>query len=266
MVVRLCWSMSCRASARRRWSIVRAEVWRDFACRKCDLGQVVPRSDVLGERGGHFRYPACAVAAMVDFADRDLRVRDAAGDGALPRCRGVPGLTQAADLVRAGRLLPAGIGRNPVVGRVVGGAALRGFPDRETARAARTVLSLRTLGAGTLGPLLLSCLLRAADGDDLDRRLRAGPNAEATGDLARDLCQKLYRSEPGVHTVCRGAGVSRDHAAARGADQAGASALRALTRFYCNDGLRHRLEDGVGHHAGDGGGIRAVASEIADQP
>src|SRR5450631_3603872 len=82
------------------------------------------------------------IVAVVDVRRRDwhgavdYRGGCNAGD---PRLRAI---ADATDLRGADRVLSVGAGGHPVVGRILGRAALCGRPDREIAGAATAVLSL----------------------------------------------------------------------------------------------------------------------------
>ena len=119
------------------------------------------------------------LAAVVDLRRRDRRgalVRRADPDHRAARLVAV---ADAPDLRAADRVVRAGAGRNPVVGRSLGRAAPCGRPDRKTAGAAAAVLSFPALAPRPLGFHRLSGVLHAADAGVLGRRLRSRPHAEA---------------------------------------------------------------------------------------
>src|SRR4051794_25416862 len=170
MAAKSCWSTSCPATARLRWSIVRAEARRE-RCRGDITGQpgaaALARSRRLGKDLRYRRGADRDVAAMVDLAGRHLRRRSSGDDRADARPQAVPEIAKAADLRAADRAVCAGVCRHAMVGRVLGGAFLCPEPGDEIAGAAVIVLSLRTFGARHVGICRLSGLLHALDGDVL---------------------------------------------------------------------------------------------------
>jgi O-antigen ligase len=122
----------------------------------------------------------------------------ALGDGL--RC--LPAIAEASDMLPAACAGRAGAGRDPVVGCAVGRAALRGRPCRETAGAARTVLSFRTLGARDVGIVGLPGVLRPADGDVVDRCICPEPYAQDRGEVERGIFVKNYIDQSQEFALC----------------------------------------------------------------
>src|ERR1700694_3386734 len=148
MAAKCCWSPSCQVSARPRWSIARAEAKRER--RGGGAGgravvEVTAGSSCLDHDLGFFHYPDRAFTALVDIAGGDLCGPGARCDGAFLRCEGFPAIAEPSDFHFPARAVCAGGGRNPLVRRAMGRAALCDRPNRKTADAAGPVLSLRTL-------------------------------------------------------------------------------------------------------------------------
>jgi rfaE bifunctional protein nucleotidyltransferase chain/domain len=85
-----CWSISCPASARHRWSSAHAETRRERAGEGVGAGMVVAAAAAVAGPGRvvdelrRFRDPDRRYAAVVDLAGLDLRGSLAGLDGALP--------------------------------------------------------------------------------------------------------------------------------------------------------------------------------------
>ena len=164
----------------------------------------------------------------------------------------------------ADRAVCARGGRNALVGRAVGRAALCGRADRETADAAGAVLSFRTLRARPAGVRRLPGLLRAADGDVLDRRVRSGARAQAGGRSTASSV-KNYIDQSQEFALCAVALAYPVITLLRAeTGMAGGVAAGDRAELHRQHGVRHRVADGAGHHAGHAGGVRAASSEMAN--
>src|SRR5260370_26885819 len=122
MAAKCCWSTCCRASARRRWSIARAEARRERGGKGVSASVVVEtvaRSGRLVDDGGYFRHPDRLFTALVDDVGRDLRGRIPRLDGAVPRRQGFSAIAEAAHIYPADCALCPGCGRNALVERAM---------------------------------------------------------------------------------------------------------------------------------------------------
>src|SRR4051795_6490245 len=226
-----CWWIFWKASAPPRWCNARARARRERQGRTVvrEPGAAgLARSGHVGEDGGYCRRLYRARATVVDVAGRHLR--DCMGDhgcaGARPQA--LPRIAEAPDLHAASCAFRAGCYRYPVVGCGLGRAALCDRPDREAADVAAAVLPFRALDARHVGADSFSGVLHAADGDVLDRGSRSEHYAEERRRRTRHFRQELYRPEPGIRVVRRGARLPGHHVLAGETNLAGGIADRGI--------------------------------------
>ena len=173
-------------------------------------------------------------------------------------------LAEAPDLRAADCAVRTGRCRHAVVGRGLGRADLCDRPDRETADAAAAVLSFRAFNARHVGIHRLSSFVHAADGNVLDRGARSEHHAEEGRCPTRHFRQELYRPEPGIRFVRRGARLSGHHFPAGETNLAGGIADRGVLELRRQHGACYRVADGAGHHADHAGRVRSAAPEMAE--
>ena len=229
---------------------------------------VLARPGAVDDDCGHLRDSDRALAALVDVAGR--RSSCACWLVTVARRHGLAGLraiAEAADLLFAARAGRSGACRHALVGRGMGRAALRHRSDPQAPGAARCCSIISSGRRAGCGSSSRSWLLRAADGDVVDRRIRSQTFAEGSGEPRGAASSSRTTSPRARSSRCaRWRWPIRSSVCCGRKDLAGAGAGRDRARLHRQHGVRDRFADSDGHDADHAGGVCAAAPEVANQP
>ena len=267
-----CWSISCRASARRRWSTARAEAGRERATQQLRRHRsVLPvwRDPAgLGDDGGYLRGPDRALAAVVDVAGRrSSRSSWLVDGGADARLKAF-----LRSLKRPICVLPIALFALALVGTLWSDAAwgARLYAVSPTVK----LLVLPVLfyhfersarGMWVFIAFLVSCALLMAMSwiVAFDPQLRAQVRRRAEYGVP----VKNYIDQSQEFALCAVALAYPIISLLRAKKIRLALLLVAISlELRRQHGVCHRFADGAGHDADHAGGIRAASPEMANQP